>query len=211
MDVVYGGLGRHVASVVNEDPKKMVTFLKLLYILDWFYVPSNAMSRISVVALYLRIFTSKLYRGICWCVIAFLLGNMLATILAAQLECFPLAYTWDKSIPNGRCFNQILWYELTNIPNVVGDVMILVLPIPTVWNLKASTGKKAGIAMVFLMGSMYVRLLLSGFITQEINPVNDYQAVSSPPACEPAFSSVSRTSSKQIPPVSLSPYIPTPF
>ncbi|KAI9036750.1 cytochrome P450 [Aspergillus affinis] len=154
-DVIYGGLGRHTASVMAEDPKMMVTFAKLLYILDWFYVPSNCLSRISVVALYLRIFTSKLYRGICWFAIAFLIANMLSTIIAAQLECVPLAYTWDKTLPGGgKCFDQILWYEVSNIPNVVGDLMILVLPIPTVWGLKASAGRKLGIAMVFFMGSI---------------------------------------------------------
>ncbi|KAK1145155.1 hypothetical protein N8T08_004588 [Aspergillus melleus] len=163
LDVIHAGLGRHAASVVAEDPNKMVIFFKLLYTLYWFYVPSNAMSRISVVALYLRIFTGRLYRAICWIVIVLLLGCMVATIIAAQLECFPLAYTWDKSIPGGRCFNQMLWYELTNISNVVGDLIILVLPIPTVWNLKASTGKKAGIAVVFLTGS--IGLFASGMRT----------------------------------------------
>ncbi|KAH8429732.1 uncharacterized protein LDX57_007404 [Aspergillus melleus] len=155
LDVIYGGLGRHTAAVVAEDPNQMVVFAKLLYVLDWFYVPSNCMSRISVVALYLRIFTSKFYRGICWFVIAFLIGNMLSTIIAAQLECVPLEYTWNKALPGGgTCFDQILWYEISNIPNVVGDLMILVLPIPTVWGLKASTGRKLGIAMVFFMGSI---------------------------------------------------------
>ncbi|KAL4966090.1 uncharacterized protein BDV14DRAFT_199223 [Aspergillus stella-maris] len=154
LDVQYGGLGRPTPVVVDEDPQQLVMFLKILYILDWFYVPSNALSRVSVVALYLRIFTQKAYRGACWFVIAFLLGNMTATVIAAQLECFPLAYTWDRNIPGGTCFDQILWYKLSNIPNVVADVLILALPIPTVWNLKASRGKKIGITIVFFMGSI---------------------------------------------------------
>ncbi|KAL3473782.1 hypothetical protein BJX99DRAFT_261039 [Aspergillus californicus] len=142
LDVIYGGLGRPTPVVMDEDPQQVVTFLKLLYILDWFYVPSNAMSRVSVVALYLRIFTDKIYRGACW------------LIIAAQLECFPLAHAWDRTIPGGACFNQVLWYKLSNIPNVIADVFTLALPIPTVWNLKASRGKKVGITMVFLMGSI---------------------------------------------------------
>jgi hypothetical protein len=154
VDVSKGGLGRHSASVAIEDLSKIVTFLKILYILDRFYVPSNAMSRISVVALYLRVFNDRVYRGACWFMIAFLLGNMIAIIIAAQLECFPLNYTWDKSIKRGNCFNQILWYKLTNIPNVVADVMILVLTIPTIWTLHASIHRRAGIAAVFLTGSM---------------------------------------------------------
>ncbi|KAI9039000.1 cytochrome P450 [Aspergillus affinis] len=102
-------LALRLASVMAEDPKKIVNYSKLLYTLFWVYVPSNALSRVSVVALYLRIFTSRFYRSMCWVVIAFLLGHMLITLITAQLECLPLAYTWDKSIPGGRCINKILY------------------------------------------------------------------------------------------------------
>lgn len=139
-----------------EDPSggMISKYLKLLYILDWFYVPSNMLSRVSVVCMYLRIFTDKWARAACWAVMAFLVANCVATVIAAQLECTPLAYTWDRTIPGGTCFDQILWYQLSNFPNILGDVMIAILPIKTVWTLKASTARKAGIATVCLTGSM---------------------------------------------------------
>ena len=130
----------------------------MLYILDWFYVPSNMLSRLSVVLLYLRIFTNKLARRFCWVVFTFLILNCLTAIIAAQLECIPLAYTWDKSIKGGRCFNQILWYKLTNFPNVIADVAIMLLPVQTIWTLKTSTARKAGIALVCLTGSVLVHV-----------------------------------------------------
>ncbi|KAF3063484.1 hypothetical protein GL218_02765 [Daldinia childiae] len=153
-EVLQAGLGRHTVAVVMEDPNKVTKYLLLLYLLDWFYVPSNMLSRVSVVILYLRIFTDKWARAACWGVIGFLVANCVATIIAAQLECTPLAFTWDKSIQGGTCFNQILWYQLTNFPNIIGDIMIMILPIRTVWGLKASVGRKAGIATVCLTGSI---------------------------------------------------------
>ncbi|KAI1389364.1 uncharacterized protein F4822DRAFT_198327 [Hypoxylon trugodes] len=153
-EVLQAGLGRHVASVMMEDPKKVNRYLMLLYILDWFYVPSNMLSRVSVVVLYLRIFTDKWARIACYAVIGFLVANCLATIIAAQLECTPLAYTWDRSIQGGKCFNQLLWYQLTNFPNILGDVLIMILPIRTIWGLKASVPRRAGIAAVCLTGSI---------------------------------------------------------
>lgn len=137
-----------------EDPNMISKYALMLYILDWFYVPSNMLSRVSVVILYLRIFTDKWARAACWAVIGFLVANCLATIIAAQLECTPLRFAWDKTIIGGRCFDQILWYQLSNFPNIVGDVLIMVLPIKTVWGLKASFARKAGIATVCLTGSM---------------------------------------------------------
>lgn len=149
-----GGLGRHGAVVIMEDPRKIQNFLLLLYILDWFYVPSNMLSRMSVVILYLRIFTSTWGHVACWGVMAFLAGNCMATVIAAQVECTPLAFAWDKSIEGGRCFNHLLWYQLSNFPNIAADVMIMALPIRTVWGLKASTACKSGIAAVCLLGSI---------------------------------------------------------
>ena len=150
------GVGRHVQAVVAEDPQKLVTWAKLIYILDWFYVPSNMLSRLSIVLLYLRIFTNKTARFFCWVVFTFLILNCITTVIAAQLECLPLAYTWDKTIKGGRCFNQMLWYKLTNFPNVIADVAIFLLPVQTIWTLKASTARRAGIALVCLTGSVFV-------------------------------------------------------
>jgi hypothetical protein len=112
------------------------------------------LSRVSVVILYLRIFTDKWARAACWIVMSFLIGNCVATIIAAQFECTPLVYTWDKSIEGGTCFNQLLWYQISNFPNIAADVMIMILPVKTVWSLKASTARKAGVATVCLTGSM---------------------------------------------------------
>ena len=154
--ISQAGAGRHIQYVMSEEPEAFQLSLKLLYILDWFYVPSNMLSRVAVVALFLRIFTSKTARICCQLVMAFLVGNCVATIIAAQLECTPLAFTWDKSIPGGHCFDQITWYQVANLPNVIADVCILCLPIRPVWTLKASIARKAGIAFVCLTGSMQV-------------------------------------------------------
>ncbi|KAI0197063.1 integral membrane protein [Xylaria flabelliformis] len=154
LDVNEAGVGRHTAAVVMEDPNKITKFLFFLYLLDWFYVPSNMLSRVSVVVLYLRIFTDKWARVACWAVIAFLVANCVGTTIAAQLECTPLRYTWDKSIPGGSCFDQLLWYKLTNFPNIVGDLLVFLLPIKTVWTLKSSFWHRLGIAVVCLTGSI---------------------------------------------------------
>ncbi|KAH9908164.1 hypothetical protein F4778DRAFT_465868 [Xylariomycetidae sp. FL2044] len=154
IDVAQAGLGRHTVAVLMDDPDKLTRFLFLLYLLDWFYVPANMLSRVSVCVLYLRIFTDKWARAACWAVIAFLVANCVATTIAAQLECIPLQYTWDHSIEGGRCFDQLLWYKLTNFPNIVGDLLVLFLPIRTVWTLKSSFAHRVGIAIVCLAGSI---------------------------------------------------------
>lgn len=143
------GIGRHMAAVHD----KIETWNLVIYVMDWFYVPANMCSRLSVVALYLRIFRKRKARYFCWAVIVFLIGTCIAFIVSANLECIPLQHTWNVKIP-GRCFNVQLWWKVSNIPNVVSDIAILVLPIETIWRLQAPVAKKAGIWLVCLTGSM---------------------------------------------------------
>lgn len=152
--VIYGGIGRHMAVLLAKDPGMVKNYLILLYALEWCYVPSIMLSRMSVVILYLRIFTEKWPRIACWFVMAFLASYCTSTLIAAQVQCRPFNYIWDKNIEGGKCFDLILWYQLTNIPNIVADVMIMALPVRTIWSIKASRARKSGIAAVCLTGSM---------------------------------------------------------
>ncbi|KAI0112496.1 hypothetical protein GGR51DRAFT_507294 [Nemania sp. FL0031] len=148
--VTQADIGHHLSAV---EPDKQSRFLFILYFQNWFYLPSSLLSRISVVLLYLRVFTNKWARAACWAVIAFLVANCVAMIITAQLQCIPFVYTFEKGI-DGECFDQWRWYEVSNFPNIFGDVLVLVLPIRTVWTIKASAARKAGIAAVFLTGSI---------------------------------------------------------
>ncbi|KAL7624946.1 hypothetical protein AAE478_004160 [Parahypoxylon ruwenzoriense] len=184
-EVIQAGLGRHAVAVVMEDPNKIKKYLLLLYILDWFYVPSNMLSRISVVVLYLRIFTHKWARIACYAVMGFLIANCISTIIAAQLECVPLSFTWDKSIPEGKCFDQLLWYQISNFPNIIGDVLIMILPIRTVWGLKASFARKTGIATVCLTGSIG---MIASCVRTSVFYINGDVILNDPTFADEAFS-----------------------
>ncbi|KAI1752077.1 hypothetical protein F4782DRAFT_168392 [Xylaria castorea] len=150
-EVTQAGVGRHAASL---DAGQITQYSLLLYLLFWFYVPSSMFSRVSVVALYLRIFVDKWARIACWLVILLLVGIGVGNVITAQVACTPLAYTWDKSIPNGKCINQLLWYQITASFNLAADVLILLLPIKTLSNLQTSLAHKIGIALVCLTGSI---------------------------------------------------------
>ncbi|KAF2971587.1 hypothetical protein GQX73_g1923 [Xylaria multiplex] len=164
-EVTQAGVGRHAAALALEDPDKITKYLLLLYLLFWFYVPSSMFSRVSVVVLYLRIFTDKWARAACWVVIAFLVSICIGNIITAQVACKPLAYTWDKSIPGGTCINQLLWYQATNFFSLAADVFVLLLPIKTIWSLQTSFSQKIGIALVCLTGSIYS---FSGLIASSV-------------------------------------------
>jgi len=71
-----------------------------------------------------------------------------------MFQCVPFAYNWDKTIPEGRCFNIFIFGQSSSIPNIVTDAAVLLLPIRTVMELKISIGRRIGLLLIFLTGSV---------------------------------------------------------
>lgn len=75
--------------------------------------------------------------------------------------CHPVAYYWDRTIPGGWCVdNDVYMIESKLIASfaVVMDVIILLIPMPTVWNLQIKTKRKVAISSILCVGVMYVFL-----------------------------------------------------
>ena len=152
--VYDAGVGRHLAAVLKYEPAKFTAWAKSLYALEWLYLTSVALPKMSVLCLYLRVFTSRVVRMTCYILLGFVGATWVAYIISANLLCTPLAFQWDKTIPGGHCLSLEAYYKSTSVPNIVTDLIILVLPIPTVINLKLTNMRKLGLLMVFLVGSM---------------------------------------------------------
>ena len=152
VSVTVAYTGWHIAAVpVNILP----TILKITFALEWIYPTAVVLPKLSIVCLYLRIFTSKAAQISSYVIMAILLSTWLAFVVAATAQCHPVAYAWDKTIPNGSCFNLSAYYRATNIPNTATDLAMLILPMPTVWHLHISKIRRLGLTMIFVSGSMY--------------------------------------------------------
>ena len=148
------GVGRHLTAVLIEDPRRLVNWFKSIYALEWLFFTSVALPKISILCLYLRIFTTRGARITCYVMIGVIVANWIAFVFAATFQCTPVAYQWDKKIPGGRCFDISAFYKSSSVPNIATDLVVLILPIPTVLALKASMIRKLGLMFVFLTGSV---------------------------------------------------------
>lgn len=155
------GVGHHLAAVLLHNSTDLVSWAKSLYALEWLYLTAVALPKISVLCLYLRLFTNRTARLTCYILIGVIIANWIAFLLASTFQCSPVVYQWDKSVADGKCFNVGALYKASSAPNIATDVVILILPIPTVWLLKASRIRKLGLMLVFLTGSVLVAILLS--------------------------------------------------
>lgn len=103
---------------------------------------------------YLRIFKTRKFQILVYIVGSLVLAVGASVLLESFLQCRPLAYTWDRSIPGGTCIRPIDAYRVIAPLNVITGILILVMPIPAVWNLHASRKQKLALTGVFLLGGL---------------------------------------------------------
>ena len=68
-------------------------------------------------------------------------------------ECTPRERIWDSSV-EGTCVDAGMVLSVSGVFNTVSDVLILLIPVKSVWNLHTSTKKKIDICLVFAIGLM---------------------------------------------------------
>jgi hypothetical protein len=103
--------------------------------------------------LFLRIFNLPRYRIATWAVCALVVITWLGALIGSLTICKPLAYQWDKEIEGGHCGNLIKAYQFIGIPNILSDVLIMLLPLPAIWKLQMDVSAKIGLFITFLFGS----------------------------------------------------------
>lgn len=148
------GVGYHPEAVWKNHPERISSLFKSLFALEFLYLTGVVLPKISILFLYLRIFIDRRTRIVCFALIGIIVANWAAYLLASIFQCWPVSYQWDKTIKGGRCVNQVTFCKTTSIPNIVTDLVMLILPIPVMWRLKASRLRKLGLTVIFLVGSM---------------------------------------------------------
>jgi hypothetical protein len=170
--VANDGLGKDIWTVPFDNITKILHVSMSLLLLTYklqqlmlaqiyyfdeaLYLSSIALTKISILLFYLRIFPNPTFRKLVWVAIAYCIGYILSTILALVFQCKPLnlAWTrWDNEHP-GQCFNLNLLGWMTAALNIIGDVVVMCLPLHELSKLAMGTRKKAGIMLMFLGGGL---------------------------------------------------------
>lgn len=69
-------------------------------------------------------------------------------------ECAPIHYFWHRKPVTGHCLNVQTFFQDQAIPNIITDLVVLLLPLPLIWTLKLPIEQKAALSGVFLLGSL---------------------------------------------------------
>ena len=118
------------------------------------YAISIPAIKISILFLYRRIFPSKTFKQLLILTGAFLVAYSITLTLGIIFQCVPLKSIWIIEM-QGTCI-QIGTFSVTmSVINVITDVILLILPMPMLWNLKISTTRRWQLMLTFALGGLY--------------------------------------------------------
>lgn len=97
---------------------------------------------------------STMFRWSTYSIMFVVFGYGTGILISGIFQCMPVQSAWDFGI-NGTCIDRRAAYKANAILGVITDVMIILLPLPTIIALRISTRTKIGLLVLFLIGSMY--------------------------------------------------------
>lgn len=67
--------------------------------------------------------------------------------------CKPVQFNWDKTV-KGVCYGENTAYLVAGITNLLIDIFIVVLPMPSLFRLQMTLSKRISIAAMFSLGAL---------------------------------------------------------
>lgn len=143
-------MGRH-ATEVSLTYLEIV--LKQLLAFECFYVTAVAFIKISILAMYLRIFPSREFKIASYSIGATIVAWWFAIAAVCIFQCNPIYVAWAPWMA-GECIDLRGSFIGNAVPNILTDVVILIMPMKQVWHLHATAAQKLSLLCTFGLGSL---------------------------------------------------------
>lgn len=120
--------------------------------LEVFWTLSISLSKMSLLILYIKVFPISRLTTVSkvTCITVGLLA--VSGVLCTMLICQPIQGNWDLTLPGRHCGSQKTLFGTYGVLNLITDVMVLGLPIPSLMGLKLPPLRKIGLVATFAVG-----------------------------------------------------------
>jgi hypothetical protein len=138
----------------HPTPTELTSVVQLFAIVVNLYPPTIALIKISMLLLYLRLFPSTTLRVATITILTLTALWGLVYTLINIFICSPRSYAWTQwdGEHEGKCMDQQAILMSHAIINIVLDVVVIGLPLPTLLRLKLGWNKKVGVCVMFVIG-----------------------------------------------------------
>lgn len=129
-----------------------------------FWASSTACCKVSIILFLRRVVGFKRSVNITVIIIAITtVAWALATIFFTTFACKPVSFYWNKSSHDGQCVSRRTYKDVNIAIAVFGmvtDIVILVVPLPTLWKSQMRKKQKIAVTGVWGIGLLYVVAIL---------------------------------------------------
>lgn len=149
------GAGRDVWTLTFDQ---ITNFLMWFYITEMQYFINLAALKLSLLLFYLRIFPDPLIRRLLAGTVVFDILFGVGFVGATLLQCIPLDFFWHMwdGEHRGHCLNiNAMGWANASI-SIAMDLWMLALPLSQLTSLRLHWKKKAGVALMFIVGTLSV-------------------------------------------------------
>ncbi|EEA28313.1 hypothetical protein TMatcc_003359 [Talaromyces marneffei ATCC 18224] len=149
ISVAFGGLG---VSITTLEVSNIVVYAKTIIAGGALYGTAVTLLQVSILFLYVRLFSIVRWHVVaCYVVMGFCVAWWIAFFGGTMGDCVPLQKLWTPT-EHGTCIDQNKACGATGIAHIILDLIILILPLPIIWNMKIDMTRKFFVSVIFSIG-----------------------------------------------------------
>ncbi|PVI06287.1 hypothetical protein DM02DRAFT_638698 [Periconia macrospinosa] len=171
---IANGLGRDVWTL---EPNEVTNMLKYFYAIASLYFLQVALTKISLLFFYMRIFSD--IQRLLWSLLVFVAFWGLLYIFLFVFQCYPISLFWMRwdGEHRGRCLSLNILTNTQSSINIALDFGVLSIALWKIRVLHVSWTQKAGIVFMFCIGTLVTLVTII-----RISIINDFAATTTNPS-----------------------------
>jgi len=135
-------------------PGSLSPYLTFQVYIGWnLYVIILGLVKASLIALYLQVFHDRQFRIICYIVLGYIAVSTLIIQFLTIFACTPVQSFWDRDI-KGKCLDVGAIGFANSANAILQDLVILTLPMPSLFKLQMKMWRKIAVAFMFAVGTL---------------------------------------------------------
>jgi hypothetical protein len=152
---VAHGAGRHLATILQNDPSDSVESQKYAFAAQIAIIPALALPKLSICLTYLRIFHMDARgRRLILILISIILVPALLYIFLGIFQCKPVQAYWTEGRPRSKCVEDILGLYISGSLNVLIDIALMAIVLSRVLKLHLHVRQKWALNGIVGLGSL---------------------------------------------------------
>ncbi|KAJ0115789.1 hypothetical protein J7T55_010612 [Diaporthe amygdali] len=192
--------GQSLTELAMGPPETIVHVLKVGWAMSPQFCPNQLLTKLTLLLFYHRIFwINKRFVRWLWCIGVLTVLWTISVYLVKWMLCWPVAYTWDKTLSGGKCIEIPAFLAASETINSVIDFVMIAMAIRIVATLQMSFSEKFRLSILFSVGSLsgivgFIKIAeaYSAAYTSILDPIWDItqMATSIMCCCAPSFPSL---------------------